>query len=199
MNVKSEMRDIFGKLRGQALVIGGLVLLMWVPETIDTLLLGQQLNIYGIVPRDVTGLRGIFLAPFLHNGFTHLIGNTAPFIALGWLVLAQGLPRFILVSVAVTFFSGLGVWLFAASNSLTIGASGVVFGYFGFLLLHGIFERSIPSILLSVAVGAVYGTLLFGVLPSQPGVSWQGHLFGFLGGAAVAWAVGSSRTSMPTN
>ena len=190
--LKSEVRDIFGKVSEQAKVIGVLVLLMWVPETIDTLFLGQGLNIYGIIPRDLTGLRGIVLSPFLHSGFTHLIGNTAPFVALAWLILAQGAKRFAIVSIVVTFISGMGVWLFGASNSITIGASGVVFGYFGYLLLHGIFDRRIASILLSLAVGVVYGTLLFGVLPSQPGISWLGHLFGLLGGGLVAWIFGRS-------
>ena len=160
-DVKSELRDIFGTVRRQAGVIGVLVLLMWVPETIDTLLLGQRLNVFGIVPRDVTGLRGVVLAPFLHNGFAHLIGNTAPFVALAWLILAQSAKQFAIVSIAVTLISGLGVWLFGASNSITIGASGVVFGYFGFLLLRGIFDRRLASILVSLAVGAAYGTLLF--------------------------------------
>lgn len=184
---KDELRDIFGKVKNQSLVMLILVALMWIPETIDTLLLGQSLNQFGILPRTGVGLRGIAFAPFLHAGFAHLLANTAPFVALGWLVLARSWKEMIGVTLGVMLFSGLGAWLFGGANSVHIGASGVVFGYFGFLLLRGMFDRKFMSILLSLAVGVIYGYLLFGVLPTQPGVSWQGHLFGFLGGALIAY------------
>src|SRR5262249_41450245 len=123
--------------------------------------------------------------PFLHHGFAHLIANTIPFIVLGWLVLLRETKHFIAVFVATTLMGGLGVWLFGHSGT-HIGASGVIFGWLGYLLLAGWFERSIGTILLSLFVGITYGWALLGILPFQSGVSWEGHLFGFLTGALMA-------------
>ena len=136
---------------------------------------------------------GIAFAPFLHGGISHLLANTPPFIALGWLVLALSRKEFLWVTIVVTISSGLGAWLFGASNSVHIGASGVIFGYFGFLLARGFFDRQLVSIALSLIVGAIYGYLLWGVLPNQPNVSWQGHLFGFLGGVLLARGIAQKR------
>jgi membrane associated rhomboid family serine protease len=186
--IKSELKDIGRSAGRQTMVMVIILALLWVPETIDTLLLNQALNQYGILPRDTDGLLRIFVAPFLHLGFSHLLANTGPLLALGWLVLARSWKEFIPVTLGVIIASGLGAWLLGGSGTVHIGASGVVFGYFGFLLLRGLFDRNFWSILLSLAVGAIYGYLLFGVLPAQPGISWQGHLFGFLGGVLIAFA-----------
>ena len=109
-----------------------------------------------------------------------------PFLVLGWFVLAGRKGDFFLVSVIVIVLGGAGVWLMAPLESVHIGASGLIFGYLGFLLSRGLFERSLGSILVAVVVGLLYGGLVFGVLPGEPGVSWQGHLFGFVGGAIAA-------------
>jgi membrane associated rhomboid family serine protease len=124
-------------------------------------------------------------APFLHGNFAHLIANTIPFLTLGWFVMLRETSDFFVVTGITMLVSGLGVWLFGSAG-LHIGASGVVFGYLGFLLARGYFERNIPSILLSVIVGFLYGGAIWGVLPTQPGVSWEGHLFGFIGGVIAA-------------
>ncbi|MCW1969045.1 MAG: rhomboid family intramembrane serine protease [Anaerolineae bacterium] len=185
-DVKSEMRSIGRELTSQGLVIGSIVALMWLVEIIDIVFFRQRLNLLGIHPRDTNYLWGILLAPLLHGGVAHLLANTPPFIALGWLVLARSRKEFFWVTVAVAVISGLGAWLFGASTSVHVGAGGVIFGYFGFLLARGFFDRKLVSIVLSLVVGAIYGYLLWGVLPNQPNVSWQGHLFGFLGGVIMA-------------
>ncbi len=154
-------------------------------EVIDWFL-GGSLNQYGIRPRTVDGLRGIPLAPFLHGDFAHLISNTVPFIVLGWLILLEGVGRFIVVYITTSVVAGLGTWLIGSGNTVHIGASGVVFGFLGYLLLSGVFRTSIKSISISIIVGALYGGCLFGVLPGRPGISWEGHLFGFLGGILAA-------------
>ncbi len=172
------------KVHGQLMF--GLVGTMWVVEIVNQLFLGDTLDRFGIVPRSVPGLVGIALAPFLHVDFAHLLANTLPFLVLGWWVLLRGLEMFIEVSIIVLLVSGFGVWLFAAPNTVTIGASGVVFGYLGFLLLRGFFERSWVAMFFSVLVLVGYGSLIWGVLPLVPGVSWQGHLFGLVGGGLAA-------------
>ena len=191
--VKSEIRLIASDLIAQGMIIGSIVGVMWLLELIDILFLNQRLNLFGIRPRDTGYMWGIAFAPFLHGGISHLLANTPPFIALGWLVLARSRKEFLWVTIVVTISSGLGAWLFGASNSVHIGASGVIFGYFGFLLARGFFDRQLVSIALSLIVGAIYGYLLWGVLPNQPNVSWQGHLFGFLGGVLLARGIAQKR------
>lgn len=171
--------------------------LMWAVECVN-FMLGGQLDSYGIVPRWVPGLRGIVFAPFLHASFAHLIANTLPFVTLGWLVMLRRTGDFIWASIIVMLIGGLGTWLTAPSNSVHVGASGVIFGYLGFLISRGYFERSLMSILLSLVIGVLYGGLLWGVLPGQAGISWQGHLFGFIGGVCAArLLVGRKRLGAP--
>jgi membrane associated rhomboid family serine protease len=179
-------------LKFQATVLGGLVLSFWLVEVLDMLLQGVVLDQWGIRPRQVEGLWGVLFAPFLHAGFGHVATNTLPFLVLGWFVLLQGLRPFIFVTLTVMLVSGLGTWLVAPANTLHIGASGLIFGYFGFLLLRGYFERSAPALLLSILVAMLYGGLIWGVLPQGPGISWQGHLFGFVGGGLAAYYLRSS-------
>ncbi|WP_338849126.1 rhomboid family intramembrane serine protease [Massilia sp. W12] len=180
-----KKHGILGAISIQAKVLALLIGLMWLEEVVDFVLRGA-LNQYGIVPRSLIGLRGIVLAPFLHGNFTHLIANTLPFAVLAWFVMLRSMRDFVTVSLLVMLIGGLGTWLVAASNTVHIGASGMIFGYLGFLLARGFFERSWMAVLLSVAVAFVYGGALWGVLPGQAGISWQGHLFGFVGGVLAA-------------
>ena len=170
----------------QATILGGLLLLIWVLEIIDFLIFQGALNRYGIRPRSFRGLSGILLAPFLHGSFKHLAANTMPLVTLGWLVMLQDTDYFFVVSAVTVLVSGLGVWLFGATRSVHLGASGLIFGYLGFLLLYGYFERSLWTGMISLFVGLFYGGLIWGILPSRRGVSWQGHLFGFVGGILAA-------------
>jgi membrane associated rhomboid family serine protease len=182
--VHQETKALARELKTQGTILGGFVATIWALEVVD-IFLGGALNRYGILPRNLIGLRGILFAPFLHGNFAHLIANTIPFLTLGWFVMLRETSDFFVVTGITMLVSGLGVWLFGSAG-LHIGASGVVFGYLGFLLARGYFERNIPSILLSVIVGFLYGGAIWGVLPTQPGVSWEGHLFGFIGGVIAA-------------
>jgi membrane associated rhomboid family serine protease len=173
-------------LRLQAQILLGFVAALWAIEIVDTFLLRGGLDYFGIRPRKLIGLRGVLLAPLLHGNLQHLAANTTPLLMLGWLVMLRGLPDFLGVTAFVWLVSGLGVWLFAPTRSNHIGASGLVFGYFGFLLLRGYFERSFGAIAISVIVGLLYGSLIWSVLPIRRGMSWQGHLFGFAGGIVAA-------------
>ena len=167
--------------------------IFWIIEIVDFVFFKGNLDRFGIQPHSLIGLRGIIFAPFLHAGFGHLIANTIPFITLGWLTMIQETSDFYIVSLISAIVGGFGVWLFGSVGSIHIGASILIYGYLGFLLLRGYFQKNIPSIILSVIVFFLYGGLVFGVLPSQVGVSWQGHLFGFIGGAIAAFAIAKEK------
>ncbi|MFB2893832.1 rhomboid family intramembrane serine protease [Aerosakkonemataceae cyanobacterium BLCC-F50] len=183
---RDEARGIINELKAQVFILGGTVALMWIVEFFDLIVFRGRLDYFGIIPGSTIGLRGILFAPFLHGNFVHLAANTIPFITLGWLIMLRETSDFFIVSAISMIVSGLGVWLFAPPNSIHIGASGVVFGYLGYLLFRGYFQRSPGSIILSLFVGSLYGSMIWGVFPSQIGISWQGHLFGFIGGAIAA-------------
>jgi membrane associated rhomboid family serine protease len=183
--VRQETQALTRELKTQGTILGGFVAVMWILEIVD-IVLGGALNSYGVRPHQLIGLRGILFAPFLHGGLGHLIANTIPFLILGWFVMLQETSDFFVVTGITMLVSGLGTWLVGSSNSVHIGASGIIFGYLGFLLLRGYFERNFPSILLSLIVGFLYGGTIWGVLPIQYGVSWQMHLFGFIGGVIAA-------------
>lgn len=166
-------------------IIGAMVAVLWAIEIIDTIV-NHRFDRYGVQPRTLSGLRGIPLAPLLHANFRHLIGNTIPLAAMGWLVLVGGVQRLVRTTVVIVVVSGMGMWLFGGSNTVHLGASGVVFGYLGYLLLRGVFSRKIGQIALGLLVLVLYGGLIWGLLPTPSGVSWQGHLFGLFGGILVA-------------
>lgn len=131
--------------------------------------------------------------PVLHADFGHVLANTFPFIILGGLVMIRGLRDFLVVTGVVILVSGLGVWFFGGSGTVHIGASALVFGYLGFLLLRAYFEWSLVSIAVALVVGLMYSSLIWGILPIYLGVSWQGHLFGFIGGALAAYLLSPKR------
>jgi membrane associated rhomboid family serine protease len=163
----------------------GMLGVMWVIALLNALPV-LDLTRFGIRPRSIPGLLGIVFAPFLHGGFAHLAANSVPFLVLGGIVLLGGRKVFWSVTVFVILLGGLGVWAVAPGYSIHIGASGLIFGYLGFLLARGFVERSWTWIAVAFVILAGYGSLLWGVLPHQPGVSWQSHLFGFLSGIGAA-------------
>ena len=150
----------------------------------------------GILPRQLQGLDGILFAPLLHAGTGHLISNSLPLLAFAFLVLLEGLRRFGAVLVICWLASGIGVWLFG--GGLTIGVSGVVFGLFAYLMVRGFYNRDLMQILLGGALFLIYGSLLWGVLPTAAGVSWQSHLFGAAGGVVAAILLRRPRTGPQT-
>ncbi|MBD2089978.1 rhomboid family intramembrane serine protease [Microcoleus sp. FACHB-1515] len=177
---------VIDSIPAEARILGGFVVLIWLLESIDRLVLRHRLNRLGIRPRSQIGLRGILFAPLLHGTWQHLSANTVPFVVLGGLVMLGGLDEFAIVTAVVWLVSGLGVWLFATSNSLHIGASGLIFGYFGFLLLRSYFQQDLTSGAIALLVLFLYSPLIWGILPIRRGISWQGHLFGLVGGGLAA-------------
>jgi membrane associated rhomboid family serine protease len=151
-------------------------------ELLDQRLGGELDSFAGIHPKRIWGLDGIFLAPLVHDGFPHLLANSAPLIILGTFVLAAGTRRFLLTTLLIAVTSGLAVWFLTPANYLVLGASGVIFGWLGFLLMRGIVERSLWNLGVALVAGLLYGWQLVALLPGDQRVSWQGHLFGFIGG-----------------
>ena len=171
------------RIRGLVLV-AAMVVVMWVIEGVDAL--GAHLDNDGIHPRDVDGLPGIAWAPFLHAGWSHLIGNTIPFLVLGFTIALGGLARTAAVTVIVALTAGFGTWLIGPAHTNHIGASGVVFGFATYLVARGIFSRRPLHFAVGLLVLAIYGTTLAFALVPTPGISWQGHLFGAIGGVVAA-------------
>ncbi len=168
-----------------AWLTGVFVAVLWVLEIVDTVT-GHPLDTYGIQPRTDEGLVGVAAAPLLHFGLDHLISNTVPVLVLGFLTLATGIARGLLATAIIWVVGGLGVWAFAQSDSNHAGASILIFGWIVYLVVRGLINRRATEVLIGVAVFLLYSSALLGVLPGQPGVSWQGHLFGAIGGLLAA-------------
>lgn len=181
------MNSVTRALRAHVTVLGGTLAIFWAVFVANFLLGGALLSL-GVIPRTTVGLRGIVFAPFLHASLDHLVANSIPFLVLGWMVMLRDERHFIPVTLAGMFGSALVAWLLGAPGSVHIGASGVIFGYLGFLMLSGWYARSFGSIVLSVIVTVLWGSLVLGMMPGAPGVSWQAHAGGFLGGVLAARA-----------
>ena len=174
-------------LRARAVVLAVFAGLMWVVRGIDTFLPhGLSAAGVGIVPRTWDGLWNIPIAPFIHEDLDHLLSNTIPLLVLGALILVRGVSEFMFVLFVTTFVSGFGTWLFGEGNAQHIGASGIVFGFFGYLVFRIAFDRKITTGLIALAVAIAYGSAMTWSLIPEDHVSWSGHFFGFIGGFVAA-------------
>lgn len=190
--------DLWQQLKTPLTIVGGFVLLLWLIEGVDLLIFGGSLDAFGVRPRTLTGLWGILWAPFLHGGFRHLIANTGPLLILGSIVMiSRRLRDFFLITFIVALVGGLGAWLIGPRFSVHLGASGLIFGYFGFLVLAAYFERSCRAIVIALVVLLLYSGIIWGVLPQGGGISWQTHLFGFIGGGLAAYLLGQRNNGIP--
>ncbi|MEH6497721.1 MAG: rhomboid family intramembrane serine protease [Pseudomonas marincola] len=164
-----------------------LLAVVWAVEIVN-LLMGHSLSSFGILPRTISGLVGIPLAPFLHAGLWHAISNTLPFLILGGLLLTNGQDKFWVTTIFIILLSGLLVWLFAR-GSYHVGASALIFGYFGALLGRAFFERSFSSLIVAAITVVLYGGLLWGILPVRSYISFEGHFFGLVSGVFCSWVL----------
>jgi membrane associated rhomboid family serine protease len=178
-------------LRNALIVMGAFLALIWILQVVNVADHYQLDQEYGILPRNVGRLGDIFTAPFLHASWAHIEGNSVPLFVLGVAAAYRGLVRFFAVTLIVTITSGLAVWLFQSGSSVTIGASGIIFGYFGYVLVRGIFDRNWPDILVGLLAAAMYYSILAVAIPGTPGISWLAHLGGLAGGVAAGWALRS--------
>ena len=182
------------KVRDALVLMGAFIVLIWILQVFNWAD-GYRLDLhFGILPHRVDRLPEIFSAPFLHFSWQHIEGNTVPLFVLGVLAAYRGIKKFLLATLIIAVSSGLAVWLFQSGNELTVGASGLIFGYFGYVLTRGFFDRNLVDIGVGVVAGLLYWTILQVAIPGNPGISWIGHLGGLLGGVLAAWVL---RTRVP--
>jgi membrane associated rhomboid family serine protease len=180
---------VFPANPGQAaMIIAAFTGLLYLTEAAD-MVLGGSLDSEGIRPRELDGLGGVLWAPLLHAGWQHLVANTIPVLLLGFFVLAGSVGQFFAVTATVWLVGGLGTWLTGTPGTVNLGASVLVFGWLMYLLSRGFFTHRVGQIVLAVVLFAFWGGMLWRVLPGHIGISWQGHLFGALGGLLAAWLV----------
>ncbi|MFY9636165.1 MAG: rhomboid family intramembrane serine protease [Cellulosimicrobium cellulans] len=185
------------RAKGGLLVSGGFVVLLFVIEVVNMLTLHALNRTFGLRPRSADGLLDIFTFPLLHANLNHLLSNALPLVIFGFLVFLSGLRVFLTALAFSWLGSGLTVWLIG-DGGITVGASGLVFGLFAFLLVRGFFNHSWRQILLAVVLFMVYGSILLGVLPIMGGlISWQAHLGGAVGGVAAALLLRPKYTTTP--
>ena len=183
------------KFRDALIVMGAFLAVIWVLQVVNWAV-GYRLDSeFGILPEHVSRLPEIFSAPFLHFSWQHIEGNSVPLFVLGVLAAYRSLARFLFASFIIAVTSGMAVWLFQSGNELTVGASGLIFGYFGYVLVRGFFDRNLIDIGVGLVAGALYWTILAVAIPGTPGVSWIGHVGGLVGGVLAAWLL---RTVAPT-
>jgi membrane associated rhomboid family serine protease len=164
-----------------------IVTVMWVVQAINAVDSGLNLDSDGIYPRNVSHLWGILTSPFLHLNWSHLIGNTVPFVFMGLMIALRGAARLALVTAVIIVVGGLGTWLIAPAHTVTVGASGVVFGYATYLFSIGVFNRSLLEIGVGLVVGVVWGGALLASIVPHTGVSWQAHVCGAIAGVVAAY------------
>ena len=181
---RDHMRVFFRRTAALA----AFVALLWAVQVVNWIT-GYGLNpAFGLIPRHGSGLDGVIAMPLLHGSFSHLMANTPPLLVMGGLLVATTTRGLLSVNAVVIGLGGALVWLFG-SSAIHIGASGLVFGWFGFLIARGLVDRSPITLGAALVVGVLYGSLLWGVFPGQPSVSWEAHLFGAIAGAGAAFLI----------
>ncbi|MEO9137599.1 MAG: rhomboid family intramembrane serine protease [Jatrophihabitans sp.] len=169
---------------GAIIVMVGVAALLWIVQVVNS---AHRINEHGLQPRHLAGLIGIVTMPFLHADWNHLYSNTLPLILIGWVLLLAGLRTWLVVTALVVLGGGLLTWLVAPGNENIVGASGLIFGWLGYLLARALFSREVKWVLIAIVVLFFFGTLLFGVLPTASHqVSWQAHACGFAAGVGAA-------------
>ncbi len=141
---------------------------------------------FGLYPRQSIGLPGIILSPFLHGNFGHIIANSAPLIILSSIAIAVDRTRWLKATFIIILLAGSLLWIFGRSNTVVVGASGLVFGYFGYLVALAFADRSAKAAIGAIAAIALYGGMIWGILPDKPQISWEGHLLGVVAGIVTA-------------
>lgn len=178
-----------GRAKPSAITIVAFGIVLTVVQIVNSLMNYRLSTGGGIRPRTLTGLWGVADAPLLHASWQHLGTNIVPFLIFGFLLLIAGLRQFIAVTVLVWIVSGFGVWLTAGSNTVTVGASTLIFGWLSFLVFRGVFTRRLAQLALGVVLFVIWGGVFWALLPGRSGISWQGHVFGALAGALAAFLV----------
>ncbi len=191
-----DAETVLAEARKALFVMVGFLALIWVIQVANWAGHYQLTLDYGIRPHDIGSLPDVLSAPFLHFSWAHIEGNSGPLFIFGFLAAYRGVTKFLGVTVLVILTSGLGAWLFESSGSVGAGASGVVFGYFGYIMVRGFFDRHAIDMLIG-AVMALCFAYQFTVLLPHAGIGWQAHIGGLVGGVAAGWVFRERRTGAP--
>jgi membrane associated rhomboid family serine protease len=183
---RGEAEEVLAEARKALFVMVGFLAILWIIQIINWADHYQLTADYGIIPHDVARLPDIFTSPFLHFSWSHIEGNSGPLFIFGFLAAYRGVWKFLGVTLVVAITSGLGAWIFESPHSLGAGASGVVFGYFGYIIVRGIFDKH-PIDLIVGLVMALCFAYQFTVLLPQQGIGWQDHIGGVVGGVLAGW------------
>jgi membrane associated rhomboid family serine protease len=178
--------EILQEARKALYVMVGFIALIWAVQVVNWALDYSPSRHYGIVPRSVSHLGDIFSSPLLHASWQHIEGNSGPLFIFGFLAAYRGVRKFLVVTLFIAVTSGLAIWFFQKPSE-TVGASGLVFGYFGYVVVRGLFDRHMIDVLIGCVMALSFAYLLTSALPGQNGVSWLGHLGGLVGGVLAGW------------
>jgi membrane associated rhomboid family serine protease len=181
-----DAETVLAEARKALFVMVGFLAILWVVQIANAADHYQLTAEYGIIPHNVGRLPDIFTAPFLHFSWEHIEGNSGPLFIFGFLAAYRGVPKFLLMTLFVAVTSGLGAWIFESPNSLGAGASGVVFGYFGYIIVRGFFDRHLIDVMLGLVMALCFA-YQFSVLLPQQGIGYQAHIGGVVGGVAAGW------------
>ena len=184
--LSAEARMI-AEARTAFFVMFGFLCLVWVVQIANWSDGGALVQRFGIVSQEPTRLADVFTAPFLHVSWQHLEGNSGPLFVFGFLAAYRGVKKFLALTLLIALTSGLAVWVFERGETVTVGASGLIFGYFGYVVLRGFFDRHLIDSLIGLVMGASFAYLVTLAVPGTPGISWLGHLGGLAGGLVGAW------------
>lgn len=169
------------------------VVVIWAVHIANEFVLGGSLLAYGVHPLDTTAWWTVFTAPLIHGNFAHLISNTVPGAFFTFFIAASGRYVWLKSTLIIVLVAGMGTWLIGGVGTVHIGASGVLYGWFAYLLVRGIFNRSLGQLAIGVVIASVYSGLIWGIFPTMPGVSWQAHLCGFIGGVVAGFMVRNAK------
>jgi membrane associated rhomboid family serine protease len=188
--------ELLAEARRAVFVMVGFLALIWLLEIANWADSGRLAKDFGILPRVPSRLPDILTAPFFHFGWAHIEANSGPLFIFGFLAAYRGVLRFLGVTLIVAVTSGLAVWLFQGSHQLTVGASGLIYGYFGYVLVKGLFDRHLIDVLIGIVMALSFAYILVAVVPGTPRVSWTDHLGGLIGGIASGWLLRTRRSEV---
>ncbi len=181
-----DAESVLAEARKALFVMTGFLAVIWVFQIANWADHYQLTLDYGVRPRDIGSLPNVFSAPFLHFSWAHIEGNSGPLFIFGFLAAYRGVTKFIWVTILIILTSGLTAWIAEPANTVGAGASGVVFGYFGYIMVRGFFDRH-PIDMVIGAIMALCFAYQFTVLLPQAGIGWQAHIGGLAGGVAAGW------------
>ena len=196
---RSDAEAIVANARKAFQLMVGILVLIWLIQVVNALTNYSLSFNFGERAHDLSSLPTMFTAPFLHASWTHIESNSGPLFIFGFLAAFRGIRKFAWVSLLIMVVSGLGSWFLEAPNTYGVGASGVVFGYFGYIIVRGLFDRHGTDIVIGLVMVLCFAYTFTAILPDQsdPTISWQAHMFGLIGGVVGGWLFRERRPKQP--